>query len=71
MALFDQVSKNKNDLLEFLHSNGQKQAILWTSDEDDMLRKHYKNTTHNLMKLLTRLKGLGRIARRKHYLFLK
>ena len=39
--MFDKLSRNQDDLIEFIDSNGQKQELLWTLDEDDMLKKHY------------------------------
>ena len=70
MNIFDQVSKSRNDLMEYMQSNGQKQGLLWTTDEDELLKKHYKTPQHSLMKLLTRLKTRERVERRKQYLFL-
>jgi len=59
--MFDKLSRNQEDLIEFIDSNGQKQELLWTSDEDDMLKKHYQTPNHSLMKLLTRLKTRERV----------
>ena len=70
-GIYDKVSKNKEDVLDFLESNGERQELLWTTDEDDMLKKHYQTPGHSLMKLLTKLKTRERIERRKQYLFLK
>jgi hypothetical protein len=70
-GIYDKVSKNKEDAIDFLESNGERQELLWTTDEDDMLKKHYQTPGHSLMKLLTKLKTRERIDRRKQYLFLK
>ncbi len=70
-GIYDKVSKNREDAIDFLESNGERQELLWTTDEDDMLKKHYQTPTHSLMKLLTKLKTRERIERRKQYLFLK
>ena len=70
MAIFDQVSKSRQDLVDYMESNGQRQELLWTSEEDEMLKKHYKTPQHSLMKLLTKLKSRERVERRKQYLFL-
>ena len=40
-GIYDKVSKSRADLEDFLNSNGQRQELLWTTDEDDMLKKHY------------------------------
>jgi len=48
-----------------MESNGQRQELLWTTDEDDLLKKHYKTPNHSLMKLLAKLKSRGRVERRK------
>ena len=70
-GIYDKVSKSQMDLMDFLESNGNRQELLWTTDEDEMLKKHYKTPQHSLMKLLTKLKSEDRIERRKQYLFLK
>lgn len=67
-SYFGQVSDSRADLLEFLGSNGSKNYLLWTKDEDEMMCRHYKNPNHNLMKLLTKMKGPERIEGRLNYL---
>ncbi len=57
-------------MVDFMESNGQRQELLWTPDEDEMLKKHHQNPKHTLMKLLTKLKSFERVERRKQYLFL-
>ncbi len=68
LAYFAQVSDSRTDLLDYLGSNGNKSFLLWTKDEDEMMSRHYKNPNHNLMKLLTKMKGPERIQSRLSFL---
>ena len=62
--LFRMLTFTRSDLIEYLESHGTKNQLLWQKEEDEILRKHYRNPNHHLMKLITRLKGPERIERR-------
>ena len=66
--LFRQLTFTRSDLIEFLESNGGKAQLLWNPKDDELLRRHYRNPNHHLMKLITRVKGPERIERRLKFL---
>ena len=67
-SLFKALTFTRSDLIEYLESQGQKTQLLWQEEEDEILRKHFRNPNHHLMKLITRLKGPERIERRLKFL---
>ena len=67
-VLFRELTYTRSDLIEYLESHGQKNQLRWQEEEDEILRKHYRNPNHHLMKLITRLKGPERIERRLKFL---
>ncbi len=67
-ARFNDVSKNRKDLIEFIISGGQKKYLLWHKEEDDTIKRYNHIPNHHLMKMILRLKGPERIERRLKFL---
>ena len=67
-SLFKALTFTRSDLIEFLESGGEKKQLLWQPRDDELLKKHYRNPNHHLMKLITRVKGPERIERRLKFL---
>jgi len=68
--LYNQVSRFKDDLIKYLLGGEKCDEILWTVDEDELLRKYFSEPRHCLMKLLVKLKTIERVERRKRFLLL-